>query len=98
MNMSAVKSLALAFATSLVLAGSALAAESEGMAWVIDPGPSGVKQMRFSTDGMAAFMKQNPKPLPAGTFIVQSGGKLYMLDDPKGTLYNQWRDKMIQGM
>jgi hypothetical protein len=42
-------------------------------------------------------MRHNPKAVSTRMFIVRSGGKTYMLDDPTGSLYTQFRDMMIRG-
>ena len=49
------------------------------------------------SDKAMSEMTKTAKPLEGGVVIFMSGGKLYMAEDPKGTLYQQSRDMMTQG-
>jgi hypothetical protein len=45
---------------------------------------------------MTEVMK-TAKPLGAGIVVFMHQGKLYMAEDPKGTLYEMRRDMMMSG-
>jgi len=50
---------------------------------------------KLSQKGMSELMK-TARQLPGGVTIVMSKGKLYLVDDPKGTIY-QMRMDMAPG-
>ncbi len=50
---------------------------------------------KLNAKGMGEVMK-NARELPGGVTVVMSKGKLYVVDDPKGTLY-QMRMDMVHG-
>jgi len=99
-SMSIVKKLLIAAATSAALVFPALAAEGEpvqnGTVYVLEPNGTMV-QMKFTAAGMKAFTNEKPKVVSKRMFLVMQNGKFYMLEDPRGSLYSQWRDMMIQG-
>ena len=90
----------IAAATSAALVFPALAAEGEpvqnGTVYVLEPNGTMV-QMKFTAAGMKAFTNEKPKVVSKRMFLVLQNGKFYMLEDPRGSLYSQWRDMMIQG-
>jgi hypothetical protein len=89
--------IALMTATTVAFSGAAFA-QGEGSGnsvWMSTA--DGVHQMRFTADGMKAFMSHRPKKLPHGTFIVRSGNDLYLMEDPKGTAFQMFRDMMLHG-
>jgi hypothetical protein len=49
---------------------------------------------KVNQKGMTELMK-TAKPLPGGVALVMSKGKFYLVDDPKGTLYQMARDKVM---
>src|SRR6185312_10062296 len=88
-SMSIVKGTVIALATAATVAFSGAAfAQGEGSGnfiWMRTA--DGVHQMRFTADGMKAFMSHHPKKLPRGTIVVRSGNDLYLMEDPKGTAF-----------
>ena len=96
--MSTVKGLLLAFGLALAAAAPAFAADGgmdDGMAWVLDPSGKFMTG-KLSTTGMATVMKM-AKPMGHGVVIFMHQGKLYMAEDPKGTLYQMRRDMLMSG-
>jgi hypothetical protein len=96
--MSIGKGLLLAVGLAIATAAPAFAADGgldDGMAWVINPGGK-YTSGKLSTKGMTEVMK-TAKPLGAGVIVFMHQGKLYMADDPKGTLYEMRRDMMMSG-
>jgi hypothetical protein len=95
--MSAIRKIALIAVTTFGLAGAAFAQGEGSGNFVWMNMADGVHQMRFTAAGMKAFMAHHPKKLPRGTFIVRSGNDLYLMEDPKGTAFQMFRDMMING-
>ena len=67
----------------------------DGMAWTVNPAGNH-STMKLTTAGMAEVMK-NAKPIPGSVVIFRNQGKLYMVDDPKGSLAQMLRDKNMSG-
>lgn len=92
------------FKPALVVCGLAVASVAvfaadggmdDGVAWIINPGGR-YTNGKLSDKGMAEMMK-TAKPVTGGVAIFMSKGKLYMVDDPKGSLYDMSRDMMLHG-
>jgi hypothetical protein len=67
----------------------------DGMAWILDLDGK-YATGKLNDKGMTEAMKM-AKPLPGGVTIFRSNGKLYMIDDAKGSVYQMRRDIMVQG-
>ena len=67
----------------------------DGMAWTLNPGGKHTT-MKLTTIGMNEVMK-TAKPIPGGVVVFMHQGKLYMADDPKGSLSQMLRDKNMSG-
>ncbi|MBX6425582.1 MAG: hypothetical protein IRZ09_06630 [Variibacter sp.] len=89
---------AFLIAAGLVAGASAAARAGEGsidtnMAFVFNASGHYLSG-KVNSKGMAELMK-GAKALPGGVSIVRSKGKLYVVEDPKGTLYQMARDKTM---
>ena len=96
--MSIVKRTLLALGLILASVAPSVAADGgmdDGMAWTLNPGGSH-SMLKLTTAGMNEAMK-TAKPLPGGVVVFMNKGKLYMADDPKGTLFQMLRDKNMSG-
>lgn len=96
--MSLVKGTLVALALATASMAPAFAADGgmdDGMAWILDLDGK-YSTGKLTDKGMTDAMKM-AKPLPGGVTIFRSNGKLYMIDDPKGSLYQMRRDMMIRG-
>jgi len=93
--MSGLKCAVVAFGIAMAAVVPALAAEGEmddRMAVAINS--QGKWAMaKLSDKGMA--MMKGAKPLKAGMVIFMRDGKMYMVNDPKGTLFGMRRDMMM---
>lgn len=49
---------------------------------------------KVNPKGMTELMR-TAKPLSGGAALVMSNGKFYLVEDPKGTLYQMARDKVM---
>jgi hypothetical protein len=97
--MSLVKSTLVALALATASVAPAFAGDGgmdDGMAWALNIDGT-YSTGKLNAKGMTEMMKM-AKPLPGGVTIFRSNGKLYMIDDPKGSVYQMRRDMMIQGM
>jgi hypothetical protein len=84
--MSAARKVMMALATAVASATPGIAADGgldDGMAWVLDPSGKTMVQMRFTAEGLRAFMAQNPKALGTRMFLVRSGGQFYCSTIPR---------------
>ena len=96
--MSIVKGTLLALGLAAASFAPAFAADGgldDGMAWSLNIDGK-FSTGKLSSRGMSEVMK-TAKPLPGGVVIFMSNGKLYMADDPKGTLYQMRRDLGMSG-
>jgi hypothetical protein len=96
--MSIAKSGLLACALALAALTTAHATEgnfSDGM--LITLNSDGKYAMGKATPrGLTEAMK-NARQLPGGVSLIMSGGKIYIAEDPQGTLYQMLRDKNMSG-
>jgi hypothetical protein len=85
-------------ATAFALAASAPAFAGEGSidadSAIVFNSSGFYMSGKVNSKGMTELMK-NAKPLPGGVALVMSGGKFYVVDDPKGTLFQMARDKVM---
>jgi hypothetical protein len=92
--MSVMRKLLIAATTSAVLAFPALVGDASAQdhtVYVVEPDGT-VRQAKLKPGGMEAFMKMKPRRVHRRMVMVMAGGKVHMVADPKGTLYNQWLD------
>ena len=85
--------IALAFTTAAV--APAFAGDGgmdDGMAWVLNPGGQ-YTTGKLKPEAMAMLMKR-AKPVK-GMVVFMANGKLYMAQDPKGTLYQRRMDMVF---
>jgi hypothetical protein len=91
--MSILKGTLVAIALTGFAAAPAFAADGgleDGMAWMLNiEGPSATGKM--ASKSMADAMKM-AKPITGNVMIFRSGGKYYMIEDSKGSAYQQFRD------
>lgn len=96
--MSMLKGALAAAAMAVSAAVPALAADGgmdDGMAWVLNTDGK-YATGKLSQMGLAEMMRA-AKPLPGGAVIFMHQGKLYYMDDPKGSAYQMRRDMMMSG-
>jgi hypothetical protein len=91
--MSVIKAVLIASTLALGFAGTASATEgtfTDGM--IITVNPDGRYAMgRATRRGIDAFMK-SARQLPGGTTVMRYNGHFYIAEDPRGTLYQMFRD------
>ncbi len=92
--MSTMRKLLIAATISAVLAFPALVSDAlaqDETVYVLEPNGT-MRQAKFKPGGMQAFMAMKPRRVSRRMVMVMAGGQIYMVADPKGTLYNQWLD------
>lgn len=95
--MSILKSTLVAISLTVASLSPSFAAEGkldDSMAFFVDSSGRSYSG-KLNAKGMTEVMK-TAKQLPGGAAVVMSNGKLYVVDDPKGTLY-QMRMDMVHG-
>lgn len=96
--MSLLKAAIVASTLALGLANGASATEgnfTDGM--LITVNPDGRYMMGRATQrGIDAFMK-SARQLPGGTAVMRYNGRFYIAEDPRGTLYQMFRDANMHG-
>jgi hypothetical protein len=96
--MSYVKGALIACTLAVGSAVVALATEgnfSDGMVFTLHS--NGQYAMGKATQrGLSEAMK-SARPLPGGVTVIMSGSKIYLADDPKGSLFHMFRDKNMSG-